>query len=566
MVNPTTDTQQSLKKLPTGIAGFDGITGGGLPRKRTSLVIGGPGTGKTIFALQMLVNGARQGEAGIFVAFEENSQQIIENAASFGWNLAELINQGLIFIMDAHLSADDITGGKFDLIGLLAVLQTKTEALGARRIVFDSLDVLLTLLNDPLAARQEIYRLHTWLAQKGPTGLITLRSEGSDPLLSKHYGFMQFMADCVIMLDHHLVDHFSLREMIIVKYRGSGFAENAFPLSIGSQGMEIISFGQETPTHEVSYERTSSGIERLDAMLNGGFFCGSSILITGAPGTTKSTLAAAFAEAACRRGEKTLYVSFDEGSNEIIRNMTSVNIQLRPHVESGILKIYSVRTEAKSSQEHLVMIKALALEMKARYLVIDPVSAMAKAGGRMPALAMAKELLRTSKAEGITLLLTSLMEVGDPLKENTEIQVSSIADTWIHVSFLPQSGERNRALTIVKSRGTGHSHQVRELILTDQGVTLQDVYTSKGEVLMGTMRWQKEQEEAFEKEISQAELNSRHVQLQLAEAKDLALIETAKCQLEAHRAELVVLENHKKVLEDAWIDRQKDVGGLRGAD
>ncbi|MEY3288651.1 MAG: hypothetical protein RLZZ419_893 [Pseudomonadota bacterium] len=561
------DTQELLKKMPTGIEGFDGITGGGLPCNRTSLVIGGPGTGKTVFALQMLVNGVRlDGEAGIFVTFEENSQQIIENAASFGWNLADLIKQSKLFIMDAHLSVDNVTCGKFDLVGLLAVLKAKANEIGAKRIVFDSLDVLLTLLNDPLTARQEIYRLHAWLAKDGPTGLITIRSESSDPLLSKHYGFMQFMADCVILLDHRLADHFSLREMVILKYRGSGFSENAFPLSIGPQGMDVINSCVEINSHEASSERLSSGVERLDAMLNGGFFCGSSILITGAPGTAKSTLGAAFAEAACRRKEKTLYVSFDEGCTEIIRNMTSIGIQLRPHIESGILKIYSVRTEAKSSQEHLARIKTLIVETKARCLVIDPVSAMAKAGGRIPALAMAKELLRTAKAEGITILLTSLMETTDPQLETTEIQISSIADTWIHVSFMSQNGERNRALTIVKSRGTGHSHQVRELILSAEGVTLQDVYTSKGEVLMGAMRWQKEHEEAIEKELSRAEIKRKQVQLKLAETNDLAQLEIIKCQLDAHRAELSVLATQTKALDAAWTDRKKDMGELRGAD
>jgi circadian clock protein KaiC len=244
-INSPPDTG-ALEKMPTGIEGFDEITSGGLPRKRTSLIIGGPGTGKTVFALQTLANGARRwGEPGIFVAFEENSRQLIANAASFVWDLATLEKEGKLFFLNAHLSADDVACGKFDLVGMLASLKAKVDEMGAKRIVFDALDVLLAFLNDPIAARHEIYRLHEWLAQEGPAGIITIRSEGLDPLHSQHYGFMQFMADCVVLLDHHLAEGVSLRELRVVKYRGTNFAENEFPLIISSQGIQVTSFTRD---------------------------------------------------------------------------------------------------------------------------------------------------------------------------------------------------------------------------------------------------------------------------------------------------------------------------------
>ena len=558
---------QELKKMPTGIEGFDEITGGGLPRNRTSLVVGGPGCGKTVFAMQTLVNSARLcNEPGIFVAFEENSRQIIANAASFGWDLATLEKEGKIFFLDAHLSADEVQSGKFDLIGMLASLKAKADEMGAQRIVFDSLDALLALLNDPIAERREIYRLHDWLSHAGPTGIITIRIEEGDPLLSQHYGFMQFMADCVVLLYHQMAERVSLRYLRVLKYRGSNFAENEFPLVIGPQGIEITSFGPEESKVEAVDERVSSGIERLDTMLGGGYYRGSSVLITGAPGTAKSTLSAVFAEAACRRGEKTLYVSFDESAPEIVRNLSSVGIRLGPHVESGVLRIYSAGTEGKSAEEHLMRIKSLIREQKPRCLVIDPLTAMVKAGGRIPALGMAKQLLYSAKAAGITIILTTLVEGSEPSPETSGIAISTISDTWIQLSFSAQGGERNRALTIIKSRGTRHSNQVRELILSGQGVTLTDVYTAGGEVLMGSLRWGKMHMEALEKERTRAADERKRSELALSETETLAHMEVLKRQLEAQHAELALLITQQKVQEEEWKLKQKDLGEMRDAD
>ncbi len=360
------DISQGLEKMPTGIEGMDEITLGGLPRSRTTLLLGSAGTGKTVFALQTLVNGARRyGEPGIFVAIEENSRQLLQNAATFGWNLPELIEHDLFFL-DARLSPELVQAGQFDLVGLLASLKAKADQMGAKRIVFDSLDVLLTLMDNPAAGREEVYRLHDWLAGSGMTGIITAGIQGPDLNIAGHNDFMQFMADCVVLLSHGMVERISLREARVVKYRGSKFMENEYPMVIGNSGIEIATLGAPGTGQSGSTERVSTGVERLDAMLEGGYFRGSSTLITGSPGTAKSTLSAAFVKAACERGERALYVSFDEGAGEIVRNMESVNIDLRRHIESGLLRIHSSRSESRSAEEHLIELKQLMPRVQSR--------------------------------------------------------------------------------------------------------------------------------------------------------------------------------------------------------
>jgi circadian clock protein KaiC len=530
--------QQNQSKAPTGIEGFDVGVAGGLPRGRTSLVIGGPGSGKTIFALQTLVHGARQwGEPGIFVAFEENSRQIFANAASFGWDLPAL-EKDRLFFLDARMSLDTVMAGQFDLTGMLASLNAKAREMGARRIVFDSMDVLLTFLNDPVLERQEIYRVHDWLVKTGLTGILTARIATAYSAPEERYGFMQFMADCVVLLTHKLEERVALRTMRTIKYRGSSFAENELSMVIGPAGIEVSILEQLDPTYEASTERVSTGVEGLDRMLEGGYYRGSSVLISGAPGTTKSTLCGAFLEAACARGEKALYVSFDEKPGEIIRNMASVGIDLQPYIESGSLRIHSVRAHVGSADYHLMRLRALIAEGEPHCLVIDPLSAMIKAGGDVVALSMIDQLLSLTKVRGITLLLTSLLAENQPEMEATPLAVSTVADTWIHLSYVARAGERNRALTIIKSRGTAHSNQVRELILSDAGVRLTDVYTSGGEVLLGTLRWEKEEEMRAASTRREADLKHKKKHLELAEAEAQARRQAIEREIESLRHEI----------------------------
>ena len=527
-----------LAKAPTDIPGFDDITFGGLPRGRVTLVIGGPGTGKTVFALETLVNGARDHrEPGIFVAFEENTEQIILNAATFGWDLPGLERDHLFFL-DARLSPTIIQAGDFDLGGMLAMIGAKVDEMGAKRIVFDGIDVLLTLLNDPVAERRELYRLYEWLQSRNLTGILTAKASESDRPSTERYGFMQFMVDCVVVLEHRLPERVSLRSLRIMKYRGSAFAENEFPIIISPSGMEISSFGTSVLNYDVSTERVPTGVPRLDTMLDGGYYRGSGVLISGAPGTSKTTLSAAFVEASCERGERALYVSFDEAAQQLIRNLRSVGVELGRHVDSGLLCMHSIRTEARSAEEHLVDIRNRIRDHRPRTLVLDPISALAKTGGHVAAVHASLLVLDLAKSLWITVICTSLVASDDAIAETTSTQISTIADTWIHLSYVVHGGERNRALTIVKSRGMKHSNQVRELILSSEGITLSDVYSAGGEVLVGTARWEREAEIREAQRRARTEAERQEALLKLAEAEIDARVAALEHEREARRAEL----------------------------
>jgi circadian clock protein KaiC len=557
---------QHLSKIATGIQGFDELSHGGLPRNRISLLKGGPGSGKTVFALQSLVSAAREREEpGIFVAFEERPQQIVANAAGFKWDLPALLKRKLFF-MDANLSPDVVQSGEFDLRGMLAMLKAKKEEIGARWIVFDGIDVLLTLLQNRNAEMREIYRIRDWLAENEvDAAIITAKIDGHGAEIA-HYGFLQFMVDCVIEFESRLDCGVALHRIQVTKYRGSAFARGEYPVSFGAGGMEIAAPEPTEIQQVASGERVSAGFERLDTMLGGGLFRGSSTLITGVPGTSKTTLSGKFAEAACRRGERTLFVSFDEGADRIARNLTSVGIQLKPYLKSGVLRMYSGRTESVAAEDHLVKLKALIGEHQPRCMVIDPLSAIAKAGGLAAARSVANRFIYTAKDQKITVVVTAINEGDEPETEATDLQISTIADTWIHLSYLIRGGERNRALTIIKSRGTSHSNQVRELVLSDAGPMLADVYTAGGEVLMGTLRWEKEDEERAKTMQRRSEFDQKRVSLEIAEADTRARIKGLEHDLERQRVELAAYFSDDQARIVSSSDREKSLRRIRSAD
>jgi circadian clock protein KaiC len=557
-------------KSITGIAGFDEITGGGLPQGRTTLLVGGPGSGKTIFSVQFLAHGATAcNEPGIFVAFEEAPKRIVANLRSFGWGLDELQRKKLYF-MDAQPMPDLIQSGNFDLGGLLAALEAKAKEMGARRIVFDAMDVLLALLPDEATRKREMHRLHQWLLDHELTALITAKAgegEAGSPA-EQPFGFMQFMVDCSVILNHRMNISVSQRNLRVLKYRGCSFNEDESPFVIGKNGFDVaLAHTLSRADSKVSFERVSSGVKRLDTMLGGGYYRGASVLITGFPGTAKTTLSGTFAEAACRRGERTMFVSFDSDGSEVIRNLTSVGIQLARFVKSGILRMVSARTITGSAETLLVRIKSLVKEHDARCLVIDPVSALSKAGNELTAHAVAERLIDWSKSTGITLVCTSLLdEVSGPSTNASPLQVSTMADTWIHLNYLVQAGERNRGMSIIKSRGTSHSNQVRELILSDDGVTLADIYTADGEVLMGTLRWQKESAERFANEVAEVAGKLKRVSLDAEEA-------VLEVRAKSLKTELIAKQVEKALLVRTTASRKRELSGgrsrireLRGAD
>jgi circadian clock protein KaiC len=570
MKNVRAPALKSPPKAATGIAGLDEISGGGLPHGRTTLLVGGPGSGKTILALQFLVHGAQAcKEPGIFVAFEESSKRIVANAESFGWKLAELQEKELFF-MDAQPKPDLIQSGDFDLGGMLAALGALTRKMGARRIVFDAIDMILALLPDLAAKRREIYRLHEWLLSNELTGIITLKAGGdeSTSIIDQPFGFMQFMVDCAVILSHSVVLGVSQRGLRVQKYRGSSFDENEAPFLIGKNGFEVVvARALNRADAEVSNERISSGVPRLDTMLGGGYYRGASILITGFSGTAKTTLSGAFAEAACQRNERTMFVSFDSDGSEVIRNLASVGIQLERFVKNGCLRMISARAINGSSETYLARIKTMAKEHNTRCLVIDPVSTWSSSGNDLSAHSVAERLIDWSKTEGITLVLTRLLDEMSSLAESSSpLQASALVDTWIHLNYLVQAGERNRGLSIVKSRGTAHSNQVRELILSDAGVNLADTYTAGGEVLMGTLRWEKERAERAAHEANDVAVRLKSVRLDAEEAELEVRLKSLQVELAAKQIEKTLLVSATESHEGELSRGRTRMGELRGAD
>jgi len=557
-------------KAPTGIAGFDSITGGGVPAARTTLLVGGPGSGKTIFALQFLVHGARhEKEPGIFVAFEETPARLVANFERFSFNIGELVPKRLYF-MDAQPAPDLLRSGDFDLSGMLAALGAQAAQMGARRIVFDALDIVLSMLPDEVTRRREVYRLHEWLLAHEFTGIITAKAglTEADSRGPQPFDFMQFMVDCAVMLNHRVVLGISQRNLRVQKYRGSSFDENESPFVIGHDGFDVaMSRTQNRADNLVSNGRVTSGVKRLDTMLGGGYYRAASVLITGFPGTAKTTLSGAFAEAACRRGERTIVVSFDSDGSEVIRNLTSVGIRLARYVDSGVLKMVSARAITGSAETVLVRIKSLAKAHRARCVVIDPISTLSSAGNELTAHAVAERLIDWCKADGITLVCTSLLdETSTNHNGGTPLQVSTLADTWIHLNYLVQAGERNRGLSIIKSRGTSHSNQVRELILSDSGVTLADTYTAGGEVLMGTLRWEKESAIRAAAEVAEVETRLRRLMLEAQEAELQQRLKSLHTELIAKQVEKALLIRTRASRKGETSRVSLRLRELRGAD
>lgn len=562
--------RSGLAKASTGIEGFDQITHGGLPRGRTTLLLGGPGSGKTIFALQFLMHGARDfNEPGIFVTFEETPRRLVANFKGFDWNLEELQRKSLFFL-DAQPTPELIQSGTFDLGGLLAALTAKTKAMRTKRIVFDALDIVLALLPDAAAKRREIYRLHAWLLASGLTGVITAKSGGDEvsSLGPQPFGFMQFMVDCSVILNHRVALGVSQRNLRVQKYRGSNFDENESPFVIGKSGFDVaIARMLGRLDTKVTSERVTSGVKRLDTMLGGGYYRGASVLITGFPGTAKTTLSGAFAEAACERGERTMFVGFDSDGSEVLRNLASVGIKLARFVKSGLLRMVSARTITGSAETLLVRIKALTQEHGARCLVIDPVSTLSKAGNELTAHGVAERLIDWSKADGITLVCTSLLdEMSGQTESGTPLQISTLADTWIHLNYLVQAGERNRGLSIIKSRGMAHSNQVRELILSNEGVTLTDIYAAGGEVLMGTLRWEKESAERRAKEVAEIARKLKRVSLEAEEAVLKVRTKSLQTELVAKQVEKTLLTSTTQSRKGELVRGRLHMRELRGAD
>ena len=485
---------RELAKAPSGIEGLDEITGGGLPAGRPTLVCGGAGCGKTLFAMEFLVRGAIQhGEPGVFVTFEETGRELTDNTRSLGFDLDELIRDKKLVLDFVRVERSEIEEvGDYDLDGLFIRIGHAIDSIGARRVVLDTIEALFGGLSNAGILRAELRRLFRWLKDKGVTTVIT--GERGEGTLTRH-GLEEYVSDCVILLDNRVIEQVSTRRLRIVKYRGSAHGTNEYPFLIDRNGISVLPITSLSLQHEVSDERIPTGIARLDAMLSGGgYYRGSTVLVSGTAGSGKSSLAAHFANACCARGERCLYVALEESPAQIVRNMRSIGIDLTPWVAKDLLRFHATRSGMYGLEMHLAVIHKLVAEFAPRAVVIDPISNLNQSGTHIDATAMLTRLIDFLKLEQITAVMTSLTSGGGAL-EQSEANISSLVDAWLLLRDIEIYGERNRAMYIIKSRGMAHSNQLREFLLTDRGIDLQDVYRGEEGVLTGSARQSQEARE-----------------------------------------------------------------------
>ena len=476
-----------LPKCPTGIQGLDEITGGGLPRGRPTLVCGGAGCGKTLLAAEFLVRGAVQfDEPGVLMAFEETEKELTANVASLGFDLAGLIRRKKIVVDYVHVERSEVQeSGEYDLEGLFIRLGHAIDFIGAKRVVLDTLEVLFASLPNEAILRAELRRLFRWLKEKGVTAVIT--AERGRESLTRH-GLEEYVSDCVILLDHRVNDQIATRHLRVVKYRGSLHGTNEFPFLIAEDGISVLPITSLALNHKVSAGRIATGIHRLDAMLGGrGFFRGSSILITGTSGTGKTIIASNFAQAACRRGERVLFFSFEESPNQIIRNMHSIGLRLEPLVKKDLLRFHSARPSLYGLEMHLATMFREIATFKPHVVIIDPITSLMDAGTDSETKGMVTRLIDYLKAGQVTSLFTSLTLGGHALAQS-ESAMSSLMDAWILLQDFEGNGERNRVLYVLKARGMAHSNQIREFLISDWGIDLVDAYIGVSGVLTGSAR------------------------------------------------------------------------------
>ncbi|MGN6195129.1 MAG: circadian clock protein KaiC [Ginsengibacter sp.] len=476
-----------MLKTPTGISGLDEITEGGLPKGRPTLICGDAGSGKTVFSIEFIVKGATDyNEPGVFVAFEEKSEELAVNVASLGFDLNKLIAEKKIRIDHVQIERSEIEEtGEYDLDGLFIRLGYAIDSIGAKRVVLDTIENLFAGLSNHGILRAELRRLFSWLKEKGVTAIIT--GEKGDGKLTRQ-GLEEYVSDCVILLDHRIENQISTRRLRIVKYRGSVHGTNEYPFLIDKDGISVLPITSLSLSNKVSSERVSSGIPSLDEMLGGkGFFKGSSILVSGTAGSGKTSIAAHFADACCKRKERCLFFAFEESPEQIVRNMRSINIDLEKHLKSGLLQFHASRPTVYGLEMHLVMFHKLIKEFKPKVVVLDPITNLVTVGDSSQVKSILIRLIDFLQNEQITVMFTALT-FNNSTQDRADEEVSSLVDTWLSVTDIEFNGERNRGLYILKSRGIKNSNQVREFRITDNGIKIVDVVLGPDGVLVGSAR------------------------------------------------------------------------------
>ena len=557
--------ERDLPKAPTGITGLDEITLGGFPRGRPTLVCGSAGCGKTLLAMEFLVRGATEfGENGACITFEETEEELARNVASLGFDVEQLVRDGKLAFDHVHIDRREIEEtGEYDLEALFLRLGLAIDSVGAKRVVLDTIESLFGGFSNMALLRSELRRLFRFLKDRGVTAVIT--AERGDGTLTRQ-GLEEYVSDCVILLDHRVDEQLSTRRLRVVKYRGTSHGTNEYPFLIDEHGISVLPVTSLGLRHHVGTERVTSGVARLDAMLGGhGYYRGSSILVSGTAGSGKSTLSAHFADATCRRGERCLYLAFEESPDQIVRNMRSVGIDLQPWLDQGLLRLEASRPAMHGLEMHLAQIHRRVAEFKPHSVIIDPMSNFGASGQSLDAAAaMLLRLIDFLKSEGITAMFVNLTSGGHAL-EATDVGVSSLIDTWLVLRDIEAGGERNRGLYVIKSRGMKHSNQIREFVITSSGIDLLDVYVGPEGVLTGSLRLSQEAREksarlAFEQEMKrrQRELERRRASL---ETQILALQQEVQTIAEESS---VQLEQFQSTTGDVEKDREAAARRRRG--
>ncbi|WP_295456624.1 circadian clock protein KaiC [uncultured Thiodictyon sp.] len=557
--------RQQLPKTPTGIDGLDEITSGGLPTGRPTLICGDAGCGKTLMAMEFLVRGAtRFNEPGVFMAFEETSEELTQNVASLGFDLKALSAQGQLALDFVYLEPSEIEEtGEFDLGGLFVRLGYAIDSIGAKRVVLDTIETLFAGLPNPMILRAELRRLFRWLKDKGVTAIIT--GERGEGQLTRQ-GLEEYVSDCVIVLDHRPVNLISTRRLRVVKYRGSTHGTNEYPFLIDEDGISVLPITSLGLDHHVSTERVSSGIPRLDAMLAGaGFYRGTSVLVSGTAGTGKSSLAGHFAAAACARGERVLYFAFEESPNQVVRNMGSIGIDLGRWVAQCLLQFQAVRPTFAGLELHLTTMHKAIDRFKPHIVVVDPLNSFISAGNETEVKAMLIRLVDYLKMNEITGFFTSLTTGGSAL-DHTDAAISSLIDTWLLLIAVEGGGERNRALSILKSRGMAHSNQTREFLITDQGVEVCDVYAGPGGVLTGSARLAQEARERADDVVRRQDIERQQRELERKRATLEAQIAALRLDFAAQEADALALIEREQARESQLAQERMDMAWSRKAD
>jgi circadian clock protein KaiC len=562
---PIPSPRTQLPKAPTGIQGLDEITGGGLPKGRPTLICGSAGCGKTLLAMEFLVRGATQfHEPGVFMAFEESAEDLTQNVLSLGFDLKKLVAEKKMVLDFVYIERNEIEEtGEFDLEGLFIRLGQAIDSIGAKRVVLDTVESLFAGLPNPLILRAELRRLFRWLKDKGVTAIITGEQGGAT--LTRQ-GLEEYVSDCVIVLDHRVRDQASSRRLRVVKYRGSTHGTNEYPFLIDEDGFSVLPVTSLGLQHEVSDERISTGVARLDAMLGGaGYYRGSSVLVSGTAGTGKSSLAAHFCEAACRRGERALYFAFEESPSQIMRNMRSIGIDLAPWVASGLLRFQATRPSFAGLELQLTMMHKAVNVFKPQLVVVDPLNGFLMGENAFEVRSMLMRLMDFLKNQKITSFSTSLTSADSP-PGVTEVAISALIDTWLVLRDIEISGERNRGLSILKSRGMAHSNQIRECLLTDRGMALRDVSVGASGGLTGSARLAQEALEQANKLTRQQETERLQREL-IAKRRALeAQIEALRAAFEVSEAEAMRVIGQEQAQSSQRLIERTAMGVSRQAD